>query len=120
MSTIHRRIYSSIILNKGSIARDDSTASQQTAPEGSYLHWVRNKDALKGARFGLPSKRIWDAARNGNELEYSTLMRTINKIKEAGAEIILGADFPSADEIISPDGWDWYMALPSGTLLQGL
>ncbi|KAK2757532.1 hypothetical protein FQN54_004501 [Arachnomyces sp. PD_36] len=93
----------------GKDSRDNSTASQQTAPGGSYLGWVSNKDALKGARFGLPSRRIWDAARTKSEvrLEYDTLMKVINRLEEAGAEIIEGADFPSAEEIISPDGWDW-------------
>lgn len=82
--------------------------SQKTAPAGSYLRWVDNKDALKGARFGLPSKRIWDAARtkSDGQFEYNSLMVAIESIRDAGAEI-LEADFPSACEIISPAGWDW-------------
>lgn len=83
--------------------------SQKAAPGGSYFGWVSNTDALKGAKFGLPVKRIWDAAsqKPDSQREYHALMETINKIKDAGAEVIMGADFPSADEIISPDGWDW-------------
>jgi hypothetical protein len=47
--------------------------------------------------FGLPSKRIWDAARakSDSQLEYDALVKVIDSIRDAGAEIIVGADFPS-------------------------
>jgi hypothetical protein len=38
-------------------------------------------------------------------------MSTIDKIKDAGADIIRGADFPGAEEIIFPGSWDGYVLL---------
>jgi amidase len=73
-----------------------------------YTSWLSKKDALKGARFGLPWKRVWEVARKCAEkrLEYTSLMRLIEQIKKAGAQIVK-VDFPSAEEIIPPGGWDW-------------
>lgn len=39
--------------------------------------------------------------------QHSRLREVIQRIKDAGAEVIENADFPSAEEIISPKGWDW-------------
>jgi amidase len=40
------------------------------------------------------------------EQEYNSLMDLIEKIKQAGAHVVK-VNFPSAEEIIPPDGWDW-------------
>ncbi|KAI1279498.1 amidase signature domain-containing protein [Xylaria sp. FL0933] len=73
-----------------------------------YTDWLAKKDALKGAKFGLPWKRVWEAASNSVEhkSEYLALQNLISQIKEAGAQVF-DVDFPSAEEIISPDGWNW-------------
>ncbi|KAN0090491.1 amidase family protein [Hyaloscypha variabilis] len=73
-----------------------------------YTSWLSDKNALKGARFGLPWKRVWQIASEDAEkkLQYNSLMDLIKKIEETGATIV-ASDFPSAEEIISPDGWDW-------------
>jgi amidase len=65
-------------------------------------------DVLKGARFGIPWKRVWEkTSKNTAEgLEYDLLMELIEKIEKAGA-LVVKVDFPSAEEIISPGGWDW-------------
>lgn len=70
--------------------------------------WISEKDVLAQARFGLP-KCIWDFARAKKEVhdEFESLCKMTTRIKEAGAEISDAVDFPSAKEIISPDGWDW-------------
>jgi amidase len=75
---------------------------------GSYTSWLSKKDALKGARFGLPWKRVWEVASKSAEsaLEYNSLMDLIGKIEKAGAQVVK-VDFPSAEEIIPPNGWDW-------------
>jgi amidase len=75
---------------------------------GPYTSWLSDKNALQGARFGLPWKRVWQIASEDAEkkLHYNSLMDLIKKIEETGATIV-GSDFPSAEEIISPDGWDW-------------
>ncbi|KAI1313122.1 amidase signature domain-containing protein [Xylaria venustula] len=86
---------------------------------GPYTSWLADKDALKGAKFGLPSTRVWEAASNSidHKSEYLALKRLIKRIEEAGARVI-DVEFPSAEEIISPNGWDWgYAAGKSGSQL---
>jgi amidase len=75
---------------------------------GPYTSWLSKKDALKGAKFGLPWKRVWEVASKSAEsgLEYKSLMELVEKIEKAGAQVVK-VDFPSAEEIIPPDGWDW-------------
>jgi len=57
----------------------------------------------------MPWKRVWqrvfEKPENGNQC--SILGDAISKIRKAGAEVIENADFPSAETIIPPDGWDW-------------
>src|SRR5436305_10623735 len=79
----------------------------------SYVSWISKKEALKGAKFGLPWKRVWEyASKNeGHKSTYDTLKAVIDRIRQAGAEIIDETDFPSAEEIIPPYGWDWYTRL---------
>lgn len=97
-------------------ARDKYTVSQQSPSGRSYSSWVSGRDDLRGAKFGLPLNRVWEAASAKNEykLEYNILTTIIDRIREAGAEVFDGTDFPSAEEVISPNGWDWY----SDTLVQ--
>lgn len=73
-----------------------------------YTSWLRKKAGLSGARFGLPWKRVWENVSKdaGKELQYKSLMGLIEKIKDAGAHVVI-SDFPSAEEIIPSEGWDW-------------
>lgn len=91
------------------LAQDDATTAQHGPPNGTYASWVSRKEALAGARFGLPSKRIWEAAKanEADREEYKSLRAILDQLENAGAEVIEATDFPSVDEIISPDGWDW-------------
>jgi amidase len=84
-----------------------SVQSQNSCP-GPYTSWLSKKDVLKGARFGIPWKRVWETASTNatNGLEYDSLMELIKKIEKAGA-LVVKVDFQSAEEIISPGGWDW-------------
>lgn len=68
-------------------------------------------DVLKGAKFGMPMRRVWDSAKTNLEqkAEYEALIGLLKKIEKANAEVF-EVDFPSAEEIISPDGWDWEYA----------
>jgi amidase len=52
---------------------------------------------------------LWETASKSeaHKLEYATLRTVTEYIREAGAEVIEGTDFPSAEEIIPPTGWDW-------------
>lgn len=70
---------------------------------------MNKKEALAGARFGLLSKGIWEVTKASEEQkeEYEYLRAVIDQLEKAGAEVIAPIDFPSAGEIISPDGWDW-------------
>ncbi|PMD51277.1 amidase family protein [Hyaloscypha bicolor E] len=82
--------------------------SVQNSCPGLYTSWLSKKDALKGARFGIPWKRVWErASKNATKgLEYDSLMELIEKIEKAGA-LVIKVNFPSAEEIVSPGGWDW-------------
>ncbi|KAI0903826.1 amidase signature domain-containing protein [Ustulina deusta] len=96
---------------------ESSVAQHDTAKD--YTSWLAKKDALKGAKFGLPSKRVWEAASNSVQYksEYLALRKLIEQIESAGAQVV-DVEFPSAEEIISPDGWDWsYAAGESGSQL---
>jgi amidase len=84
-----------------------------------YTSWLSKREALKGARFGMPWKRVWESASKSvqREYEYTCLKEAIQKIEKAGAQV-MPVDFPSAEEIISPDGWDWgYGAGETGSTL---
>ncbi|PGH34614.1 hypothetical protein GX50_02598 [[Emmonsia] crescens] len=73
----------------------------------SYASLVTNKEALKAAKFGLPWKRVWELANEKERDQYNALMVIITRIRDAGAEVFQWTDFPSAEEIIPPSGWDW-------------
>ncbi|TQB74949.1 hypothetical protein MPDQ_003982 [Monascus purpureus] len=77
--------------------------------EQQYTSYISGQEALEGARFGLPWKGVWEMASKNKSLkaQYSRLGEVIQRIKDAGAEVIENTDFPSAEEIISPKGWDW-------------
>lgn len=112
-----------IISDRSSIPeshREDSELShgQETSFQ-PYASWLAKKDALRGARFGLPWRRVWETASKNarRKSEYTTLDGLTKRIEKAGAQII-EVDFPSAEAIISPDGWDWeYAAGKSGSKL---
>ncbi|KAI9893924.1 MAG: hypothetical protein M1814_005477 [Vezdaea aestivalis] len=76
--------------------------------ETSYTSWLATKEALEGAKFGMPMTRVWEAARKSetHRSEYIALMKFIKQIEEAGAQVF-DVGFASAKEIISPDGWNW-------------
>ncbi|KAI8628276.1 hypothetical protein F5Y19DRAFT_438811 [Xylariaceae sp. FL1651] len=66
--------------------------------------------ALKGARFGLPGKRIWQKAGSikSAESQYNTFRDLIDRLRIAGANII-EVEIPSAEEMVPINGgWDWY------------
>ncbi|TAQ84958.1 hypothetical protein B7494_g6715 [Chlorociboria aeruginascens] len=88
--------------------KDSSISSPTYDFSEPYTSWLSKKDALKGARFGLPWKRVWESAskRAEKELEYNSLMDLVKKMEQVGAQIVK-VDFPSAEEILAPGGWDW-------------
>lgn len=90
-------------------AQDKCTLSQQRPPELLYSSWISKRDSLRGAKFGLPLKRVWEAASATTEfkLEYDALSAIVDRIREAGAEVFEQTDFPSAKDIIPPNGWVW-------------
>lgn len=57
----------------------------------------------------MPWKRVWEAAfHNPNKSNQSRILKdVIDKIRAMGSNVVEQADFPSAGEIIPPDGWDW-------------
>jgi amidase len=112
-----------IIADRGTIPetrRNDSESSyEQHAIAPAYTSWLAKKDAIRGARFGLPWRRVWETASNNprQQTAYTALKELTKQIEKAGAQVI-DVDFPSAEVIISPDGWDWeYAAGESGSEL---
>ncbi|OQU98275.1 hypothetical protein CLAIMM_04084 [Cladophialophora immunda] len=70
----------------------------------SYYACLADRHALKGAKFGLPSKCFWDTAPYPQKL---VAEKVLHLIKQAGAEII-PVDMPSAEERLGKHGiWDW-------------
>jgi amidase len=110
-----------IIADKSSVPETQADAFESSIDQRNttkaYTSWLAKKDALKGAKFGLPSRRVWEAASKSakHKSEYIALMKLMKQIERAGAQV-LDVDFPSAEEIISPNGWDWeYGAGESGS-----
>ncbi|KAI1116097.1 amidase signature domain-containing protein [Nemania sp. NC0429] len=106
-------------LPESRILNADEPSMTQHGTAKTYTSWLANKDALKGAKFGLPWKRVWEAASNSTDhkSEYLALKTLIKQIGRAGARVV-EVNFPSAEEIISPNGWDWeYAAGKSGSRL---
>ncbi|EDN10015.1 predicted protein [Histoplasma mississippiense (nom. inval.)] len=70
---------------------------------------VSGKETLRGAQFGLPWRGVWEKASQNEAARkhYQIFEQVIERIREAGANVIEYTDFPSAEEIIPPGGWDW-------------
>ncbi|RMZ81636.1 hypothetical protein DV737_g2349, partial [Chaetothyriales sp. CBS 132003] len=82
-----------------------------TDVDASYQSLLAKKDALKGAKLGMPMKRVWDSAKMNmkRKVEYTTLVEVIKKMEKAGAKVY-EVELPSAEDIIPPNGWDWEFA----------
>ncbi|KAF4628261.1 hypothetical protein G7Y89_g9883 [Cudoniella acicularis] len=87
----------------GEDPRDNYTLVQQAPAEG-YVPFLSNKEALKGATFGLPWLSFWQLASADQQEQ---LLELIDLIESAGATIINGTELPSWQTIVSPDGWNW-------------
>ena len=64
---------------------------------------MSDKKALKGARFGLPWKKLWSLAKTD---EIPRLLEVIKIIQDAGATVYNNTDFGNLD-VISDKGWNW-------------
>jgi len=109
-----------IVADKSSVPESQAESFEfspnQHNAAGTYTSWLAKKDALKGAKFGLPCRRVWETASISpkHKSEYVALKALTKQIEKAGAQVI-DVDLPSAEEIISPKGWDWdYAAGDSG------
>ncbi|KAF7562654.1 hypothetical protein G7046_g1468 [Stylonectria norvegica] len=86
-------------------ARDNYTLAQKGhTPKGGYAQFLTNKDALKGATFGIPWKSFWALA---DEDQQKQLVELVALIKSAGATIINGTEITNYETLVSPDGWNW-------------
>ena len=90
--------------------RDAMTCVASRCQKQDYSKYLTTKASLKGARFGLPNKRCWEAvAKDVKE----TAQKVLEAVKEAGATVF-EVDFPCAEDRIPPDGnWDWTYGNPS-------
>ncbi|KAL8997133.1 MAG: hypothetical protein Q9169_003516 [Polycauliona sp. 2 TL-2023] len=85
--------------------RDNYTLAQRgKTPMRGYAAALTNRNALKGARFGLPWKSFWALA---DPEQQSVLLRLIDQIKLAGATIINNTEITDYETLVSPEGWNW-------------
>lgn len=85
--------------------RDNYTLAQKDlAPKDGYTQFLANRDALKGAVFGLPWKSFWVL---GDSTQITQLEELLALIKSAGATIVNGTELPHYQDIVSPTGWNW-------------
>ncbi|KAI8946183.1 amidase [Xylaria longipes] len=78
-------------------------------PPKDFISQVVGIGALKGARFGMPWKRIWEKAflDESARTQYQSLQTLISRLRSSGAEVIQ-VDIPSAEGMVPLDGgWDW-------------
>ncbi len=87
----------------GEDSRDKSTLSPMRPENGSYSAAISDKSSLKGAVFGLPMKRCWESVPESHK---TVANQVFGILKELGAQV-LPTNFPSWEDRISPDGWDW-------------
>lgn len=70
--------------------------------------------ALKGARFGMPWKRVWEKASldESAKAQYQSLLALIDRLRASGADV-MQVEIPSAEGMVPLDGgWDWYEVSP--------
>ena len=83
--------------------RDNYTLVQQ-APSGGFAQFLTHKNALHGAKFGLPWLSFWQYAPPQQQEE---LLELISLIKSAGATITNATELPHWQTIVDPAGWNW-------------
>ncbi|KAJ3464631.1 hypothetical protein MRS44_009417 [Fusarium solani] len=85
--------------------RDNYTLAQKgKTPRGGYAQYLTDKEALKGAVFGLPWESFWVYA---DEDMQKQLLELVDLIKSAGATVINGTEITNYETLVSPDGWNW-------------
>ncbi|KAI0469424.1 amidase [Xylaria cf. heliscus] len=78
-------------------------------PPGNFTAQITGIDALKGARFGMPWKRVWETASldKSARTQYQSFQALVDRIRASGAEVIQ-VEIPSAEGMVPLDeGWDW-------------
>ncbi|RYC54355.1 hypothetical protein CHU98_g11855 [Xylaria longipes] len=67
-------------------------------PPKDFISQVVGIDALKGARFGMPLKRIWEKAflDESARTQYQSLQTLISRLRSSGAEV-MQVEIPSAE-----------------------
>lgn len=86
-------------------ARDNYTSVQKgKTPKDGYVGSLAGKEALKGARFGIPWLSFWQWA---DDEQLENLLAMVQMLEDAGAVIVNGTELPSWQTIVSPTGWNW-------------
>lgn len=92
------------------LALDAICFGSSMASPGPYAAYVSKQEALVGAKFGLPWKRVWEKAAHDDakKLQYGALRCLLQQIQDAGATVLDRCDIPSAETLVPADGsWDW-------------
>lgn len=86
-------------------SNDNYTLAQKgKTPAKGYVQYLSKKDALKGAKFGIPWKSFWVYA---DDEQKAGLTELIDLIKGAGATVINNTEITDYQKLISPNGWNW-------------
>lgn len=92
--------------------RDNYTLAQQGhTPSNGYIQFMANKNALKGATFGLPWKSFWAHA---DSEQLGALRELLKLIESAGAKIINETEITNYEKIVSQNGWNWDLGTTRG------
>ncbi|CAN8096111.1 unnamed protein product [Discula destructiva] len=73
---------------------EDPFSSVTNVHQGNYLDFMATSEVLRGARFGLPTRRCWDKVPQSCKVMAQTVL---DALKRAGAEI-LPVELPSIGE----------------------
>ncbi|GAP82415.2 putative amidase [Rosellinia necatrix] len=85
--------------------RDSFTTRQQgKTPEQGFAQFVASKDALRGARFGIPWDSFW--ALNSPEQNIE-IIKILGFLTSEGATVVNGTEIGGKETLINPTGWDW-------------
>jgi amidase len=89
----------------GKDTRDPATSAQHAHIPDNYTQFLRTKDALQDATFGLPWQGLW--TQSDVQHQMPLLLQVLDKLKAAGATIANETTFKHHAEVFNARGWSW-------------
>ncbi|KAJ9663699.1 hypothetical protein H2198_000711 [Neophaeococcomyces mojaviensis] len=105
VGTFGRTVRDAVVGLDALIGQDnDDPFTHHSRVAAPFMQHLAGRNALKGARFGLPIKRCWELCPPDCK---AVAYEMLQFIRDAGATIV-EVDLPSIEERIAPDGgWNW-------------